>query len=151
VDGPPPDPRAATEPAVCVTQIRVRYKDTDTMQVVYYGNYLTYFEVGRVEYLRQHRLPMSEVNRRVHLPVAEAFVRYLRPARLDDLLEVRCWISDKRRVSFRFDYEVRNEAGETLATGYTRHACWDPSTARMVPLPDWLQSAMTVYNSTSAR
>jgi acyl-CoA thioester hydrolase len=53
----------------------VRYKDTDTMSVVYYGNYLTYFEVGRVEYLREHGWPMSAVNERVHLPVVEAFVK----------------------------------------------------------------------------
>ena len=64
------------------TQIRVRYQETDCMKVVYYGNYLTYFEVGRVEFLRRHGLPMSEVDRKVHLPVVEATVRYVRPARL---------------------------------------------------------------------
>ena len=55
------------------TSIRVRYKDTDTMSVVYYGNYLTYFEVARVEYLRERGLPMSEVDRRIHMPVVEAW------------------------------------------------------------------------------
>src|SRR2546426_3322208 len=78
------------------TKIRVRYKDTDCMQIVYYGNYLTYFEVGRVEFLRAQGLPMSDVDRKVHLPVVEAVVRYVRPARLDDLLEVRCWVSERR-------------------------------------------------------
>ena len=63
-----------------VTRLRVRYKDTDTMSVVYYGNYLTYFEVGRVEYLREKSLPMSEVNTRIHMPVVEAFVKYVKPA-----------------------------------------------------------------------
>jgi len=71
-----------------VTRVRVRYKDTDTMSVVYYGNYLTYFEVARVEFLRQRNLPMSEVDKRIHMPVVEAFVKYVKPARLDDLLEV---------------------------------------------------------------
>src|SRR5207253_1822176 len=85
-------------PEVTVTHVRVRYKDTDTMQVVYYGNYLTYFEVARVEFLRQHDQPISEVNTKLHMPVAEAHVKYFRPARLDDLLEVRCWISDKKRA-----------------------------------------------------
>ncbi len=51
------------------TTIRVRYAETDTMGVVYYGNYLTYFEVGRVEFLRQHGFPMSAVDRKVHMPV----------------------------------------------------------------------------------
>ena len=125
-----------------VTQVRVRYKDTDTMSVVYYGNYLTYFEVGRVEYLRERHLPMSEVDTRIHMPVVEAFVKYLRPARLDDLLEVSSRVSERKRASFTFSYEIRNEAKELVATGFTRHACWDPATAKMIPLPDWLKEIM---------
>ena len=81
------------------------------MKVVYYGNYLTYFEVGRVEFLRQQGLAMSHVDTQVHLPVVEAVVRFRKPARLDDLLEVRCWVSERRRASFRFAYEIRNEEG----------------------------------------
>jgi len=125
-----------------VTQIRVRYKDTDTMSVVYYGNYLTYFEVGRVEYLRERHLPMSEVNTRIHMPVVEAFVKYVKPARLDDLLEVTSRVSERKRASFTFSYEIRNEAKELVATGFTRHACWNPATAKMIPLPDWLKEIM---------
>jgi acyl-CoA thioester hydrolase len=125
-----------------VTHIRVRYKDTDTMSVVYYGNYLTYFEVGRVEYLRQAGLPMALVDRRVRLPVVEAHVRYVRPARLDELLEVRSRVSERKRASFTFAYQVVNEAGELVADGYTRHACWDPATERMVPVPAWLREVM---------
>ena len=125
-----------------VTRIRVRYKDTDTMSVVYYGNYLTYFEVGRVEYLRERSLPMSQVNERVHMPVVEAFVKYVKPAKLDDLLEVSSRVSERRRASFTFSYEIRNEARELVATGFTRHACWDPATSKMIALPDWLKEIM---------
>lgn len=114
------------------------------MKVVYYGNYLTYFEVGRVEFLRQQGLPMSEVDQKVHLPVVEATVRYLKPARLDDLLEVRCWVSERKRASFRFAYEILNEAGEAVASGSTLHACWDPATSKMIALPPWLQGIMRV-------
>ena len=124
------------------TRVRVRYKDTDTMSVVYYGNYLTYFEVGRVEYLRERGWPMSEVNRRVHMPVVEAHIRYVKPARLDDLLDVTSRVSERRRASFTFSYEINNEARELVATGYTRHAVWDPATSRMIPLPDWLKEMM---------
>ena len=124
------------------TRVRVRYKDTDTMSVVYYGNYLTYFEVGRVEYLREAGWPMSAVNDRVHLPVVEAFVRYVKPARLDDLLLVRSRVSERKRASFRFAYEILNEAGELVATGHTVHACWNPATTRMIPIPDWLKEIM---------
>ena len=114
------------------------------MKVVYSGNFRTYFEVGRVEFLRQQGLPMSEVDRRVHLPVVEATVRYVRPARLDDLLDVRCWVSERRRASFRFGSEIRNEADEAVATGSTLHACWDPSTSKMIAVPDWLVAIMPV-------
>ena len=87
---------------------------------------------------------MSEVDQKVHLPVVEATVRYLRPARLDDLLDVRCWISERKRASFRFAYEILNEAGEAVATGSTLHACWDPATSKMIALPSWLQEIMPV-------
>jgi len=124
------------------THIRVRYKDTDTMSVVYYGNYLTYFEVGRVEYLRQAGLPMSEVNRRIHMPVVEALVRYVKPASLDDLLAVTCRVSERKRASFTFSYEIRAESSALIATGHTRHACWDPSSQKMIAVPGWLREIM---------
>ena len=69
--------------------LRVRYKDTDCMSVVYYGNYLTYFEVGSASSSSASRgYTIAEINRTVYMPVVEALVRYVRPARLDDLLDV---------------------------------------------------------------
>lgn len=114
------------------------------MKVVYYGNYLTYFEVARVEFLRQQGLAMSDVDQRVHLPVVEAIVRYVHPARLDDLLEARCWIAERKRASFRFGYDLRNEANATVATGSTLHAVWDPQTSRVIAVPPWLMAVMPV-------
>jgi acyl-CoA thioester hydrolase len=114
------------------------------MKVVYYGNYLTYFEVGRVEYLRQAGLAMSDVDQKVHMPVVEALVRYVKPARLDDLLEIRAWISERKRASFRFAYEILDEKGDRLTTGSTLHACWDPSTSKMIAVPSFLVTAMPV-------
>jgi acyl-CoA thioester hydrolase len=134
---------------VSTCKLRVRYKDTDCMKVVYYGNYLTYFEVGRVEYLRQHGLAMSDVDQKVHLPVVEAVVRYVKPAYLDQLLDVRAWISERKRASFRFAYEILNDAGERVATGSTLHACWDPQTSKMMAVPEWLQAAMPVIAASS--
>ncbi len=134
---------------VSTCKIRVRYKDTDCMKVVYYGNYLTYFEVGRVEYLRQHGLAMSDVDQKVHLPVVEAVVRYVKPAYLDQLLDVRAWISERKRASFRFAYEILNDAGERVATGSTLHACWDPQTSKMMAVPAWLQAAMPIVAASS--
>jgi acyl-CoA thioester hydrolase len=125
-----------------ITSIRVRFEDTDTMSVVYYGNYLTYFAVAWVEYLRERGFPISEVNKRIHMPVVEALVRYVKPARLDDLLEVTSRVGERKRASFTFFYEIKNEAREIVATGYTRHVCLDPATARMIALPDWLKESM---------
>jgi acyl-CoA thioester hydrolase len=125
------------------TAVRVRYAETDAMGVVYYAHYLTYFEVGRVEFLRQHGLPMAEVDRKVRLPVVEASVRYVRPARLDDLLRVRCWIGERKRASFVMRYEIRAaEGADLIATGETRHACWHPETQRMIAIPDWLEPVL---------
>jgi acyl-CoA thioester hydrolase len=125
-----------------ITNIRVRFEDTEATSVVYYGNYLTYFAVAWVEYLRERGLPISEVNKRVHLPVVEVLVRYLKPARLDDLLEVTSRVGERKRASFTFIYEIKNEAREVVATGYTRHVCLDPANAKMIALPDWLKESM---------
>jgi acyl-CoA thioester hydrolase len=127
------------------TTIRVRYAETDTMGVVYYANYLVFMEVGRVEYLRQRGHAMADVNEKIHMPVVESSVKYVRPARLDDLLVVKTWVGELRRASFSFGYEItRAETGELIATGQTLHACSDPKTGKVVPLPDWLKAIMVV-------
>ncbi len=112
------------------------------MSVVYYGNYLTYFAVAWVEYLRERGLPISQVDKRVHLPVVEALVRYVKPARLDDLLEVTSRVGERKRASFTFFYEINNQKREIVATGYTRHVCVEPVTARLIAIPDWLKDRM---------
>jgi acyl-CoA thioester hydrolase len=129
---------------IATTTVRVRYKDTDCMRVAYYGNYLTWFEVGRVEYLRQAGTTIAEVDRRVHMPVVEAYVRYLRPARLDELLEIRCWIGERRRASFRFEYAISGPDGALVATGHTLHACQDAATGRLIGVPSWLAARLPV-------
>jgi acyl-CoA thioester hydrolase len=126
------------------TIVRVRYAETDTMGVVYYANHLVYMEVGRVEYLRQRGHAMSDVNEKIHMPVVEAMVKYVKPARLDDLLRVKTWVGELKRVSFTFSYEIAHaDTGELIATGQTRHACWEPKTGKVIPVPDWLKAVLT--------
>jgi acyl-CoA thioester hydrolase len=106
------------------TEIRVIYGDTDQMGVVYYGNYLRYFEAARNEWLRAKGACWRDVEAEhsVYLPVAEAKVSYKRPARYDDVLGVETRLGDLGLVSLRFDYRVvRGE--EVLALGHTVHAC----------------------------
>src|SRR5713226_4715337 len=106
------------------TTVRVRYAETDQFGVVYYGNFFVWFEVGRVELLRQlgFTYKQMELEDDCHIVVAEAHCRYLRPARYDDLLRIRTRIAEARSRTLRFAYEILNEAtGERLATGQTTH------------------------------
>ena len=129
---------AASSAAPFVTSVRVRYAETDAAGVVYYANYLAYFEVARVEWLRALGCPVREAEARgVHLPVVDARVRYLQPARLDDLLEIHIRASDVKRASFSFDYEVRR-GDDILARGYTRHAVVERESLRPLAVPAWL-------------
>ncbi|MEZ5125556.1 MAG: thioesterase family protein [Thermoleophilia bacterium] len=122
------------------TRLRVRYAETDAAGVVYYGNYLTYFEVARVELLRALDMPITQVEARgLLMPVVEAGVKYLRPARLDDLLDVSLRIRSVGPASFAFDYEIHRDDGLLLATGWTRMAVCEREQGRCVPMPSWLR------------
>src|SRR5271154_4749536 len=98
------------------TTVRVRYAETDQMGVVYYGNYFTWFEVGRVELCRQMGFDYKrmEAEDDSMLVVAEASCRYKRPARFDDLLNVRTRITESQRRTIRFGYEILREASEEV-------------------------------------
>jgi acyl-CoA thioester hydrolase len=120
-----------------VTQVRVRYADTDAEGVVYYGTYLTYFEVARVELLRHLGCPIGLARERgLVFPAVDAHLRYHRPGRVDDLLDVRLWLGRRRRVVFDFAYEVLR-GDDLLVSGTTRHAAVHVDGFRAVPLPDW--------------
>ncbi len=108
------------------TEIRVIYGDTDQMGVVYYANYLRFFEAARNEFIRAKGLRYRdfEAEHGLLLPVVEAAVHYRQPARYDDLVTVEISLTEARRASARFGYRVlRGE--ELLATGHTVHACVD--------------------------
>jgi acyl-CoA thioester hydrolase len=116
-------------------EIRVIYGDTDQMGVVYYANYLRWFEAGRTEFLRAKGLSYSdfEAREKLILPVAEAGVTYRQPARYDDLVAVETRLVETRRASARFEYDVRR-GDDLLATGFTVHACVDAA-GRITRLP----------------
>lgn len=98
------------------------------MGVVYYANYLTWFEVGRTDLLRQLGDSYRELESRdgVYLPVVEAQCRYLRPARYDDVVEIRTTATRPSRARLRFDYELqRIPDSVVLARGTTLHVATD--------------------------
>lgn len=115
-------------PGYADTTIRVRYAETDQMGVVYYANYLVWFEVGRAELCRHlgFEYRQMEVEDDTFIVVAEASCRYKRPARYDDVLTIRTRVANFQRRTIRFGYEIFNQAsGELIATGETLHVICD--------------------------
>src|SRR5258707_12512937 len=110
------------------TIVRVRYAETDQMGFVYYGNYYIYFEVGRVEYMRHQGVDYKqmEIQDDSFIVVAESKCRYRRPARYDDPLRIRTRVTEFKRRTIHFSYEVlHDETGELLASGETIHVVCD--------------------------
>jgi acyl-CoA thioester hydrolase len=110
--------------ASAVSHVRVRYAETDQMGVVYYANYLVWFEVGRTELLRSLGWSYREMEHEgIGLPVIEASCLYHRPARYDDELEIRTKGTLLSAVRMQFDYEIlRNPGSELIVSGRTLHA-----------------------------
>lgn len=106
------------------TKVRVRYAETDQLGVVYHANYFVWFEVGRVELMRELGIiyKQLEIEDDCHIVVTEAQCRYERPARYDDVLRVRTRITEVHTRTICFGYEVlRDDSGEALAHGFTKH------------------------------
>lgn len=102
------------------TKIRVRYAETDKMGYCYYGNYATYFEVGRVEALRNLGISYKELeDEGVTLPVIEFNVKYLKPAFYDEELTIHVYIKEMPGVKIKFTYETYNDKDEKLNFGDT--------------------------------
>ena len=124
-----------------VTYYRVIYGDCDSMAIVYYSNYLRLFEIGRTELLREQGLTYREVeDKGFFLPTTEAYVKYSKPARYDDLLTIETVIGFVKRASSRFDYTIYREE-DIIVQGYTIHACLDRND-RIVRFPDFLLSIL---------
>jgi acyl-CoA thioester hydrolase len=116
-------------PRVSSSVVRVRYAETDQMGVVYYANYLVWFEIGRTDWLRDTGCTYREMEAEgIQLPVTEAHCQYRQGARYDDELEIRTRATQISPVRIQFDYEVvRRADGVTLAGGHTVHATIGPS------------------------
>jgi acyl-CoA thioester hydrolase len=113
------------------THIRVRYGETDQMGYVYYGNYATYYEVARVESLRQLGLTYKEIEEMgVMMPVLENHTKFIGPALYDDLLRVQTTIRVKPGVRIKFEYEIFNPKGKLINQGETLLAFVDKKTGR---------------------
>jgi acyl-CoA thioester hydrolase len=125
------------------TDVRVRYAETDRMGVVYYANYLVYCEVGRVEFLRARGRSYARLEAEgIGLAVSEASIRYLAPARFDDLVRIETMLTGVRSRAVTFDYVLTNaDSGARLATARTALVSIDPA-GRLVALPAAFRGAM---------
>jgi acyl-CoA thioester hydrolase len=115
------------------TKLRVRYAETDKMGVVYHSNFVIWFEVGRVELLRQLGFQYSNMEQQddCHIPVVDLRVRYKSPAQYDDVVVLRTEIKNVRSSLLHFSYEVFREADrKLLATGETTHIIVDKKLKR---------------------
>lgn len=137
-----------TEPGMIkqTTQIRVRYADTDQMKFVYYAKYFEYFEQGRSDLLRAIGLPYPEIEKLgIFLPVIEAFARYRKPAKYDDLLTIETIVTEMPVARLRIEYKVwrvpaqpsqaSGEDEEPIAEGYTIHSFVNAETGKPTRAP----------------
>jgi len=118
------------------TSYRVIYGDTDQMGVVYYANYLRWFESGRSEFLREVGVPYTSIEQQGwHFPVVQVTCRYVQSARYDDVVEIETALAELGRATLKFAYRIlRQSDGVLLARGETEHACIDGS-GRITRIP----------------
>ncbi|HXG00414.1 MAG TPA: thioesterase family protein [Bacteroidota bacterium] len=120
-----------------ITDIRVRYADTDQMKFVYYAKYFEYFEQGRSDLLRDIGLPYPQIEAMgLFLPVIEAHAKYKRAARYDDLLHVVTYFREIPVARIRLEYEVfRDGENEAIVEGYTVHTFINAATGKPTRAP----------------
>jgi acyl-CoA thioester hydrolase len=124
------------------TEVRVRFAETDAQGVAHNSVYLVWFELARIDYLGRFRGGYPELRAEgIEALTTEAHVRYRAPARFDDRLEIHAACGDLRGARFRFDYRIERE-GETVADGWTLHACVEARTHQPTRVPSWLVDAI---------
>ncbi len=124
-------------------KLRVRYAETDQMGMVYHGNYAQYFEIGRVEWLRNLGVSykwMEETG--IMLPLVSLSMNYKKPARYDDELTVKTIFKSQTSVKIEFDYEIYNANNELLTTGNSILVFVDIKTGRPTLPPDYVNDKL---------
>ena len=119
--------------------IRVRYNETDQMGVVYHGNYASYFEVARTEWLRNLGVTYKEMEENgTMLPVISLSFKFLKSAMYDDLLTISVSLRKKPMVKIEFDYEIINQNKEKISTVNSVLAFVDMKTNKPIKCPDYI-------------
>lgn len=129
------------------TKIRVRYAETDQMGVVYHSNFFPYFEVARVESLRELGVSYAEIEKMgVIMPVVDVHARYVRPALYDDLLTIKTSLKElPLHHKIEFHHEVFNEKGELLCIGKIILYFMEKETMKRTNMPEALKKTLERY------
>jgi len=128
------------------TSFRVRYADTDQMGYVYYGNYSRYYEIGRVEALRNLGISYRELEEAgIMMPVLENFSKYIKPAHYDENLSRRVMVKEMPKTRIRFDYEIYRENGELIHFGHTILVFVSIAERKVVALPEAIREVLQVF------
>ena len=125
-------------------QKRVRYNETDQMGYLYHGNYISYYEIGRVEMLRSVGLSYKamEEEYRIMMPVMTVQSRFVRPARYDELLTIRTTLRKMPTQYITFHMEILNEQGKLVNGGSVKLCFVDMETNKTIPPPEFLLNAI---------
>ena len=127
------------------TSIRVRYGETDQMGVVYHGNYATYFEVARTEWLRDLGIRYKDMeNSGIMLPVISLFFNFVKSAKYDDVLTIYVFLKKRPLVKIEFDYEIFNQKKEKISTGNSILAFMDMKTNKPIKCPDYILEKLEI-------
>ncbi len=128
------------------TTVRVRYGETDQMGYVYYGYYAMYYEVARVESLRQLGLTYKSIEAQgIIMPVLENKSKYIAPARYDELLRIVCVIHEKPGIRIKFDYEIFNEENKLIHIGETLLVFVDKQSSKPCKPPEAMVTVLQPF------
>ncbi len=127
-------------------EYRVRYGDTDKLGISYYANYFVWFEAARTEYFRALGVLYTECEKAGYfLPVFEAGAKYFAPSTYDDLLIIRTSVSELKKTSLRFEYQVFHQNGRRfLSTGFSVHVCVDRD-LKPVRIPETIRNTVRPF------
>jgi acyl-CoA thioester hydrolase len=127
-------------------QVRVRYSETDQMGVVYHGNYIPFFEIGRVEWLRDKGISYKSLEESgIALPIVSMTLNYKKPARYDDLLTVKTKLKKYSGVKIEFECEIWSEQGELLTMANFLLVFVDLKTSRPLVPPSYILEIVNVF------
>lgn len=123
---------------------RILYKHTDQMKVVYYGNYPEFYEIGRVELMRERGFPYAELEAMgIQMPIIEMHSKYIGSALYDELIEIETTVKERNNgIRIQFDYNIYNESGKKINEGYTILCFIDAETRKPIRVPERIWTSL---------